>query len=184
MSKHGVIFFASSGDNGAGASWPAASPNVIAVGGTSVAFSAQDSVASETAWTGSGGGVSQYESQPDYQKQYSIPRAGGRRAIPDVSYDADPRSGFSVYKTPAGKSKSGWYVFGGTSAGAPQWAAIHSLGLSVSHERMYADKAGAENTIFFRDIVSGANGACAYYCEARKHYDYVTGLGSPLTTKF
>lgn len=173
----GITFFASSGDNGAGASWPAVSANVVAVGGTKINFRSDGMFSSEKAWTGSGGGVSAYEPQPAYQAAYSIPKANGKRAIPDVSYNADPQSGFSVYR---GK----WYVLGGTSAGAPQWAAIKSLGLSAGNEKFYGDKAGTNHTSFFRDITSGANGACAYYCEARKHYDYVTGLGSPLTIRF
>ena len=100
------------------------------------------------------------------------------RAIPDVSYDADPHSGYSIYV------KGKWYVVGGTSAGAPQWAAIQSLGLSASNANFYSDKASAGNASFFRDITSGTNGDCGYYCQARKHYDYVTGLGSPLTIHF
>ncbi len=178
VSKFGAVFFASSGDNGTGASWPAASPNVIAVGGTSLALKSDGSLSRETAWTGSGGGVSAYETQPSYQKSYSIPKAKGMRAIPDVSYDADPASGFSVY------AKRKWYVLGGTSAGAPQWAGIRSLGLSAANEKFYADKASGAHATFFRDIVSGSNGNCTYYCDARKRYDYVTGLGSPLTINF
>ena len=175
-------FFASSGDDGAGASWPAVSPNVIAVGGTSLSLTASGIFSSEKAWSGSGGGVSVYENEPAYEKNYSIPRAGGKRAIPDVAYAADPDHGFSIYH--AGK----WYIVGGTSAGAPQWAAIASLGYAAKHPvtlaGLYGDKASAGNASFFRDIKSGANGDCAYYCVARAHYDYVTGLGSPLTYKF
>ncbi len=185
VSDHDITFFASSGDNGAGALWPAASPNVVAVGGTTITFSSTGAFSSEKAWNGSGGGVSAYEKEPAYQAAYSIPRANGFRAIPDVAYDADPQSGFSVYKSPASKSSAkAWYVFGGTSAGAPQWAAIRSLGLSAANEKFYADKASDANGAFFRDIVSGTNGTCVYYCIARKHYDYVTGLGSPLTENF
>ncbi len=194
-SDHDITFFASSGDDGAGASWPAASPRVVAVGGTTINLSPEGNFLSEKAWSGSGGGVSAYEKQPAYQAAYSIPRARGMRAIPDVSYDADPQSGFSVYKNPPSSSSkkgsprsssggAGWYVFGGTSAGAPQWAAIKSLGLSASNANFYTDKATDANAAFFRDIVSGKNGTCAYYCTARKHYDYVTGLGSPLTENF
>jgi len=176
------VFFASSGDDGAGASWPAVSPNVIAVGGTSLSLTASGIFSSEKAWPGSGGGVSAYENEPAYEKNYSIPRAGGKRAIPDVAYAADPAHGFSIYH--AGK----WYVVGGTSAGAPQWAAIASLGYAVKHPvtlaGLYGDKASAGNASFFRDIKSGTNGDCAYYCVARAHYDYVTGLGSPMTYKF
>jgi len=183
ISKSGAIFFASSGDDGAGTSWPAASQNVVGVGGTSLELFKGGSFISESAWSGSGGGVSAYEPQPDYQKAYSIPKAGGRRAVPDVSYNADPKSGYVVYRT-TGSSKNGWYTIGGTSAGAPQWAAIHSLGLSVSLPKLYGDKASTSTLAFFRDITSGSNGTCKYYCNARARYDYVTGLGSPQTFRF
>lgn len=178
VSKSGAPFFASSGDNGAGASWPASSPNVIGVGGTTLVLKAGGILANETAWNGSGGGVSAYEKAPSFQTGYSIPRAGGMRAIPDVSYDADPSSGFPIVV------KSKWYTVGGTSAGAPQWAAIASLGSGVANTNLYTDKSGSNATNYFRDITSGTNGSCGYFCTARKHYDYVTGLGSPLTVNF
>jgi subtilase family serine protease len=177
-----AVFFASSGDNGWGASWPASSPNVVGVGGTRLMFDTSDKIL-ETAWTGSGGGVSAYEKQPAYQSGYSIPKAGKMRAIPDVSYNADPASGFPIYKSTL-KSKGTWYKVGGTSAGAPQWAAIQALGLSATNEKFYSDKATDKSISYFRDIVSGTNGNCGYYCVARSHYDYITGLGSPLTVSF
>jgi subtilase family serine protease len=181
-----TAFFASSGDNGAGASWPASSAHVIGVGGTTLEVaSTTGSFISESAWAGSGGGVSAYEIQPDFQKSYKIPKANKMRAIPDVSYDADPASGFPVYKT-SGSSTStkGWYTVGGTSAGAPQWAAIHALRKTVSLPEIYADKASTGTLKFFRDITSGSNGTCRYYCDARARYDYVTGLGTPQTDLF
>jgi subtilase family serine protease len=206
ISSSPVTFFASSGDDGAGASWPATSPYVISVGGTSLSLTSKGTISSEKAWTGSGGGVSAYESEPGFQTTYSIPRAGGKRAIPDVSFAADPQYGFSVYHAPdssstkissggtigaAAKSSSvakNWYVVGGTSAGAPQWAAIADLAYAakdpVSLSKLYADKAASTYAKFFRDITSGGNGTCWYFCTARKHYDYVTGLGSPVTDKF
>ena len=179
-------FFASSGDDGAGVSWPAASVNVVAVGGTSLSVNNDGRFLSEKAWTGSGGGVSAYEKEPSYQAAYSIPKSNSMRAIPDVSYAADPIHGFSVYHKPntASKTANGWYVVGGTSAGAPQWAAIQAIGHSTKAFDLYDDKSSVAATGFFRDIVSGANGDCGYYCSARKRYDYVTGLGSPLTDKF
>lgn len=182
-SDHGITFFASSGDNGTGASWPAASPNVVAVGGTSVIFDKNNSFSSEKAWIGSGGGVSAYEAEPGYQLGYNIPKAKNMRAIPDVAYNADPASGVAVYKT-TGKSAKGWYILGGTSAGAPQWAGIKALKLSADNSKFYIAKASDKNTAYFRDISSGNNGDCGYYCVARKHYDYITGLGSPLTAAF
>lgn len=179
MSTRDVTFFASSGDNGWGASWPAASPYVVGVGGTGLFFSQNGNFEKETAWEGSGGGVSAYETQPSYQASYEISKAKHMRAIPDVSYNANPQSGFPVYA-----EGQGWRTVGGTSAGAPQWAAIKSLGLSASNKKFYADKSSDKSTDFFRDIISGTNGDCKYYCKARKHYDYITGLGSPLTIKF
>ena len=221
-----AAFFASSGDDGAGVSWPASSANVVAVGGTqlilhksqSKAGKISISLASERAWSGSGGGVSAYEAAPSFQTNYSILRSNGKRAIPDVSFAADPMYGFSVYHSDSTKdfsnidladpqssanmttkfsqsfkdrpdqSTSGhtknWYIIGGTSAGAPQWAAINALGKSATLATLYKDKSGTDNDKYFRDIVSGKNGNCAYYCVARKRYDYVTGLGSPVTWKF
>lgn len=174
----GAPFFASSGDAGHGASWPASSPNVIGVGGTSIAMSG-GAFKSESAWSGSGGGASAYEKEPGFQSGYSIPKAGGMRAVPDVAYDADPQSGFPIYV------KGSWYTVGGTSAGAPQWAAISALGEgNITNAQLYADKSSGDNSKYFRDIVSGTNGACGYFCTARSHYDYVTGLGTPQTDSF
>lgn len=181
-----AAFFASSGDNGSGASWPASSPNVIGVGGTSFKLSSKGTLISESAWSGSGGGVSAYEKEPAYQTAYKISQAGGMRAIPDVSYDADPMSGYSIYITTGTgtRANGAWDTVGGTSAGAPQWAAIKALGASAALANFYTDKASANTLKYFRDITSGSNGDCKYYCSARKRYDYVTGLGSPQTTRF
>ena len=179
-----ITFFAAAGDNGAGAGWPAVSPNVVAVGGTTLTLDKSGGFMSEKAWSGSGGGISKFEKEPDYQKNYDIGNANGMRTIPDVSYNADPTTGFSVFDSVGSRKSKSWYIVGGTSAGAPQWAAIKSLGLSASNEKFYADKASTLYSEYFRDIVSGTNGTCAYYCQARKRYDFVTGLGSPLTTTF
>ena len=119
-----------------------------------------------------------YEKAPTYQIDYSIPKSGGYRAIPDVSYDADPASGFPIVH------RGVWRRVGGTSAGAPQWAAIATLGSGITLEMLYTDKSSTVSESYFRDIVSGANGDCGYVCTARKHYDYVTGLGSPQTVTF
>lgn len=177
-SKNGAVFFASSGDSGNGASWPAASPNVVGVGGTTLTFDSYGRLKTETAWAGSGGGISKYEKQPSFQSKYSIPKSGGYRAIPDVAYNADPATGFSIVR------KKVWRVVGGTSAGAPQWAAISTLGSGAGNTNFYNDKASNDPTTFFRDIISGVNGTCGYVCTARARYDYVTGLGSPMGIVF
>ncbi len=171
-SAYGAVFFISSGDNGAGVMWPSSSINVVSVGGTTLSLNSDGSSFSETAWSGSGGGISAYETIPAFQATYGI--SGNRRATPDVSYDANPSTGFAVY------SNSNWYKIGGTSAGAPQWAAIHALGRSASNSNFYPKAKSSSNAFYFRDITVGTNGRYS----AGVGYDYVTGLGSPLTTNF
>ncbi len=167
--KSGVVFFAASGDNKT-VVYPAASPNVVAVGGTKLNFYSNGTFQSETGWSLGGGGPSLYENRPDYQTTYGLENPA--RSIPDVSYNADPSSGVSVYYNGL------WYIFGGTSAGAPQWAAIHALGLSATNINLY-QKAKSAYSSYFRDITSGSNDY-----SATSGYDYVTGLGSPLTFDF
>jgi hypothetical protein len=152
---------------------------VVAVGGTSLVLNPGGTVASETGWSGSGGGVSTYETEPQYQITYNVPGANGKRVVPDVSYDSDPATGFPVYDSTAYNGQTGWFQVGGTSAAAPQWAAIHSLSLSVSGINLYQDAKWSGST-YFRDITSGSNGAYL----AAPGYDLVTGLGSPVTWNY
>jgi subtilase family serine protease len=180
--RSGATFFASSGDSGYGVSWPAVSSNVVGVGGTSLTFNS-DGTVSETAWSGSGGGLSKYESEPSYQSTFGVSNTNSMRAVPDVSYNAAPNSAFSIYDSTLLQGQKGWFQVYGTSAGAPQWAAIKSLGLSASNDKFYTDAKTAYAS-YFRDIKSGTNGACGFYCTASTGYDYVTGLGSPLTTTY
>ena len=173
-SNYGAVFFASSGDDGAGTLWPACSSNVVAVGGTTLTLNYSDgSVISETAWSGSAGGVSQYENRPSYQTNYGLNWT--KRAVPDVSYNGNPTTGFPIF------FNSTWFPgkIGGTSAGAPQWAAIYALGLSATNTNFYADAKSPDYSSYFRDIISGSNGY-----QAGTGYDLVTGLGSPLTDDF
>ena len=168
--RPGIAFFASTGDNGAELNWPAVSTRVVAVGGTSLYLNPDNTTNSEIGWSGSGGGVSAYVTIPAYQTSFGL--NSSKRAIPDVSYNADPATGVPVC------FNGQWYIFGGTSAGAPQWAAIHAIGLSASNTNLY-QKARVTYSSYFRDITSGSNGY-----NASVGYDYVTGLGSPLTCKF
>jgi len=169
----GVAFFASSGDNGAGVEYPAASPYVVGVGGTSLHLNSSNNVSSETAWSGSGGGTSAYESIPGFQSGWL---SGSKRGVPDVAYDADPATGVPVYQTGAG-----WQQFGGTSMSAPQWAALCALANSLRSSSISSapgaiySLANANYAGYFRDITSGSNGH-----SAGSRYDLVTGLGSPL----
>jgi subtilase family serine protease len=171
-SQYGAIFFASSGDTGGALIWPSSSVNVISVGGTTLTQGA--SGYTETAWSGSGGGVSAYEPTPAYQSGLDY----SNRATPDVSYNANPNTGFAVYDS---YGYSGWLVVGGTSCGAPQWAAIQALGKTVTSNTLYTDYNSP--TLYaadFRDITTGTAGSNS----AGKGYDLVTGIGSPLTTNF
>ncbi|RDJ98377.1 S53 family peptidase [Paraburkholderia lacunae] len=185
--RSGVTFVASSGDSGNGAEYPAASPYVVSVGGTTLSSDASGNYVSETAWSGSGGGVSAYEPEPSGQAAWPIPYAG-HRGIPDVSYNGNPYSGFAVYDSVTYQGQSGWFQVGGTSAGAPQWAALFAIANSIraaagkshlggTYSRLYT--AGlSEYGSDYHDVTTGNNGTCGAICNASGGYDYVTGLGS------
>ncbi|MBB5035727.1 S53 family peptidase [Prosthecobacter vanneervenii] len=182
FNKAGVSFFASSGDSGAGVIWPAASPYVVAVGGTTLQIGSTGAVTSETGWSGSGGGLSAYYAKPSWQSTFT---SATRRAVPDVSYDADPATGFPVYISNY-NGTTGWIQVGGTSAGAPQWAAQQALinaarttSMSSTGSYIYSDATRAYATDFY-DITSGSNGAYT----ATPGLDLVTGLGSPNAAAF
>jgi subtilase family serine protease len=178
----GVTFVASSGDTGSSGApeFPSVSPNVLAVGGTQLTTDAAGHYLSEVGWNGSGGGVSTAEGQPSYQRGTVNTR--GVRAVPDVSYDGSSNSPFAVYDT---SSYNGWLQVYGTSAGAPQWAALLAI---ANQGRSLAGKGtldGPSQTLpalyqlpqsDFHDIISGSNGTYS----AAPGYDLVTGRGSPI----
>jgi subtilase family serine protease len=131
--------------------YPAASPYVTAVGGTSL--SGGSGSWTETAWQYGGRGCSLYESKPDWQGNTGC----HTRSAVDVAAIADPQTGVSMYDSGAG----GWLVAGGTSVGAPLVAAGYALsgspeGPAYSYEHRNA----------FNDVAPAG-------------YDQVTGLGSP-----
>ncbi len=194
-SSHGVILVAASGDNGANDStssptvdYPAGDPNVVAAGGTTLILnnlsSSTASYASEYAWNSSGGGISAYFPEPSYQVNAGISLSG--RGVPDVSYDANPNTGFWIYDTTPYQGIDGWGQVGGTSAASPQWAAIfadaQSLDGSASingqnvHTLLYSIYASSNYANAFHDITIGYNG----YYYAGPGYDEVTGIGSPV----
>lgn len=180
----GVSFTAASGDSGAGVIWPAASPFVTSVGGTTLTLDASGNVTNETAWSGSGGGQSAYYPEPSYQTNF---QTTGKRGVPDVAYDADPNTGFSVYMSTAYQGRKGWFVVGGTSAGAPQMAAIIALANSARATSLPSALAAFYqlnyvSNAYFNDIIFGCNvtnGGVAPYTCASTGYDFVTGIGSP-----
>jgi subtilase family serine protease len=122
----GITFVASSGDNGAnaGAEYPASSPNVLAVGGTTLKLKGPGNPVSETVWSGSGRGDSRYEVEPGYQDSV---QSTGRRSTPDVVFDGNPKTGVEVYETPLRGGPGAWQRVGGTSLGTPAWAAIMAI---------------------------------------------------------
>ncbi len=128
----GVTFVSAAGDSGEqdGVDWPASSPNVLSVGGTTLDLDVADggTYESEAGWAGTSSGYSQVESEPAYQDAVN---QSGAREVSDVSYGADPDNGFAVYDSLAdtsdGVTTSGWQEVGGTSAGAPQWAALVAI---------------------------------------------------------
>ena len=195
----GVTFVAASGDHGAvlasggttyTGTYPAESPNVVAVGGSSLTLNAGE-YASETGWIGSGGGISKAESKPAYQT--GVTQSATQRTIPDVSITADPNSGVAVYDSfnnpDAG---AGWYStnFGGTSIGAPMWAGIMAVANQGRVANGFGTLAGSSQTLprlyqipqsNFHDITTGNNkfdGVHGYV--AGVGYDLVSGRGSPI----
>jgi subtilase family serine protease len=182
----GVTFVASTGDSGSSGApeAPSASPNVLAVGGTQLSTDSLGNYLSETGWSGSGGGISAYEAQPGYQKGV-VTQSTAQRAVPDVAYNGSSASPFAVYDT---SGYGGWIQVYGTSAGAPQWAALIAI---ANQGRALAGKAaldGPTQTVpglyqlpstDFRDITTGSNGGYS----AGVGYDLVTGLGTPLANR-
>lgn len=167
----GVSYFFSSGDSGLPAEYPSASPNVISVGGTTLNFDRFGTFLSETGWSGSGGGCSAYETANSVQSgfsEYGQVNCSGKRATPDVSLDADPNSGVSVYDSTRYQGQKGWWQVGGTSASCPMWAGRSAdAGAQVDASYVYG------NFVNYRDITSGNNGA-----NALVGFDLVTGRGS------
>jgi subtilase family serine protease len=194
MAHAGTFYTVSAGDSGHGAEYPAASPNVIAVGGTTLNGCSGTSCAgfsSETTWSGSGGGASAYEATPSYQSGYAGPvygaatisgLTGATRGIPDVSFDANPSTGVAVYDSTRYQGQSGWFTLGGTSVGAPNWAGILAAGAAAGKTALQGDAAiyAGGYSANLRDITSGTNGSCGTDCTAGPGYDLVTGLGSPI----
>ncbi|NTY38976.1 S53 family peptidase [Burkholderia diffusa] len=184
----GVTFVASSGDSGTGTEYPAASPYVVAVGGTTLSIDTYGNYVGEAAWSGSGGGVSSVEAEPAGQAAWPVPVAG-KRGVPDVSYDANPSSGFAVYDSVTYQGQAGWFQVGGTSAGAPQWSALVAIANSLRATAGKNRLSGTYDSLYtvgktaygsdYHDVTTGSNGSCGSVCSAAGGYDYVTGLGSP-----
>jgi subtilase family serine protease len=206
--KEHVTVLASSGDSGSSnvdvnkkiypfptVIFPASSPFVTAVGGTSLYADTAGKYQFEIVWDdhfigATGGGVSQQFSEPSYQD--SLPASvqttlNNHRGIPDLAYNADPNTAILVYLSFLGPPNAGFYFIGGTSEGAPQWAGIiadanqlagHPLGFL--NRKLYAI---GEESDLFHDITFGSNafngfsGVPGY--SATPGWDLTTGWGTP-----
>jgi subtilase family serine protease len=200
-----MTYIAAAGDSGMQANWPAMSPSVISVGGTtlnSYTVNGTTVTRNETVWGGSGGGYSVSSAKPQWQNNIKTPSPGLTAAnaiVPkalarvgnDVTYNADAWTGFYVAITNPKNNKTSWYSFGGTSAGAPQWAGIVAVAnakralknlapLGKFSPRLYQEFGPGLGSFggSFMDVNSGANGKCAW-CQATPGYDTPSGWGSP-----
>ncbi|MCY2928937.1 MAG: hypothetical protein NTV86_05480 [Planctomycetota bacterium] len=196
----GVTFVASTGDYGAYSyhtssltvEYPAASANVLAVGGTTLTTGAGGTWVAETGWGngtssgtlgGSGGGISRYVNKPSYQNDV-VTQSTKRRCIPDIAMDADPNTGVPVYDSWDFGVSTPWNQFGGTSLSAPLWAGLISI---VDQGRVLSGRTnldGPSQTLpaiyalpsqNLHDVTSGNNGYAA-----GTGYDLVTGRGTPV----
>jgi kumamolisin len=182
----GVNIMVATGDSGAdgcsdgtvAADWPASSPNVVAVGGTSFALKAGK--LSETGWTDGGGGISKFYTLPSYQNNFQTPYIG--RSYPDVAFNADNLTGEQIW-TQYQTGTAHWMTIGGTSMAAPQWSGFMTL---VGQARAKAGKAplgffnpilysmsAATKALVLHDVTAGNNGFAA-----GPGWDAVTGWGS------
>ena len=203
--------FASSADDGAAlpscdgstfikaASIPAADPLVTGVGGTSLtATHLAGAYVSETAWNdefgASGGGFSTLYARPWYQRGFNSSAA---RGVPDVSYSGDVNNGLLIAWSQGVAANVGdIFIFGGTSAGSPQWAAITALADQNAHHALgflnpglYRLARGPLYSYVFHDISSGNNSVMMSDAngnpvsitgfKATTGWDPVTGLGTP-----
>lgn len=192
FSNPNIIYVASSGNYGYGIIWPSISPYVLSVGGTTLKRVKSNTqninpyIYTETAWKGSGGGVSQFVDMPTYQQQIGQKYKTLNRLAPDVSFVADPTTGAVVYTSTIYGNKKGWFVIGGTSLSAPCWAGI--LALVIQYRKKPFNNIGFKvqtalynllnnESIYnmnFRDVTIGSNGS-----PAGPNFDLTTGLGSP-----
>jgi kumamolisin len=195
--SQGISVFVSSGDCGSFAatssgcsntqhivSYPASSPNAIAVGGTTLTLDSQNNYQSETAWNKSGGGVSTVFSRPWWQQGNGLP-ANSMRSLPDIAMVGDPRTGVPLYVN------GQWiHSMGGTSLSAPLAAGSYALANNLVNSRLansssapdlgfaapliYTFARSSEYSSILHDTASGSNG----YYQSEKGWDPVTGWGS------
>ncbi len=175
----GVVVTAATGDLGyqAGVAYPAASPYVVAVGGTSLQHAGNARGWTETVWSnsptqGTGSGCSAYEPKPYWQTDSGCVD----KTTADISAVADPSTGVDVYDPNHG----GWNIYGGTSASTPIVAAAAVLAGNPA-AGSYPSRLLYSRAANLWDVTSGSDGTCggSYLCTAAAGYDGPTGLGTP-----
>ncbi len=172
----GIAVTASTGDTGNVQSWPATSPGVAGVGGTTLSADSGSARGwTESAWADGGSGCSLYEPRPAYQDSVNTD-CPGNRASADISADADPASGLGMYNT---AELSGWGQYGGTSLSSPLVAAMYALA-GTPTPGTYPVTYPYQATASINDITSGTNGSCGnVLCQAGPGWDGPTGVGTP-----
>jgi kumamolisin len=191
MAAQGQSVFAATGDAGAyngdsslSVNDPSSQPYVTGVGGTSLFLNSDGSYSSESAWSGSSGGISSVWSTPWWQSQVTSSSSLGSttfRNVPDVSLDADPcQSPYNIYQG------GSWQLIGGTSAATPLWAALTALAnqrradqsldsLGFMNPLLYSIYSSQSYANVFNDVNDGSTNG---YYPAVNGYDLSTGLGS------
>jgi subtilase family serine protease len=183
----GVVYTASAGDGAysAGVIYPATSPHVVGVGGTSLNTASNSRGWTESVWEtssteGTGSGCSSNEPQPAWQASLSVITAVcSHRVDNDVAADADPNTGAAVYDTTNGNG--GWNEVGGTSESSPMIAAVFALAGNNGNGGENAANSIYTHTSNLYDVTTGSNGSCgsSLLCTAKTGYDGPTGWGTP-----
>jgi subtilase family serine protease len=178
----GIAVTVASGDNGYGSfGYPAASPYVITVGGTTLTLGAGNTYGSESAWSGAGSGCSLYVTAPAWQSFLSA--CAGKRGTADVAADAAPSTGAAVYDTVRYQGRLGWFQVGGTSLSSPLVAAVYALagGLPAGTSAASGLYGHLGDSTLLHDVTSGSNGSCStIMCKGAAGYDGPTGVGTPM----
>ncbi len=190
----GVVYTASAGDSAysGGVIYPATSPHVVAVGGTTLNTSSNSRGWTESVWDtssdeGTGSGCSAFEPQPSWQTAISIiPPACSDRVDNDVAADADPNTGAAVYDT--SNDNGGWLEVGGTSESSPIIASVFALAGNNGNGGNNAADSIYTHTGNLNEVTASSDGTCtpptadSVLCTATgaaNTYNGPTGWGTP-----
>ncbi len=180
----GVVVTAAAGDGGYGVEYPAASPYVTAVGGTTLTGSSTTGW-TQTVWSGSGSGCSKYEPRPAWQPTLAEGSlCPSNRTVADTAADANPSTGVAVYDS---YGESGWLVFGGTSVATPLVGSIYALANDKSASTGNAAQSlYGDSSLYTVDSGQNARHCTDYLCNAADSlsgsfgfYNGPTGNGTP-----